>query len=363
MAASKRTRYGLPAIALIGAAIAVGCGAQNSGTTGTGAAEDGRNGPLTVVATTGVLCDLAAQVGGDRVAVTCAVPPGQDPHHYAPKPSDRRAFETADVLLYGGYGFDATLQPLVDTSPAPHKLAVFERAVPNPRPMADGEHGGHAHHGHAHGDHAHDEADRTPDQPAAEDSPAVDPHVWHDARHGAALATAIAVTLGDAEPAAADRFRDRAQKLDGQFSAIDAWIRQQVATVPASNRKLVTVHDAFQYFAAAYGMEVAGSIAAIAPQGRVSAKDLRTLVDQLRREQVPALFAETTSDRQGIETLSRESGIAIAPDSLFVEGPGRADSAAPTYGAVLVTNTCTIVNALGGRCNVSTAPGSPFADD
>lgn len=303
---------------------------------------------IRVVATVGVLCDVAAQVAGDRAIVTCAIPPGQDPHHYAPKPSDRQAFEAATVVLYGGYGLDTSLQKLVDASPAPHKIPVIERAVPDPLTGATS---------HDH-DHDHGHGDEGPSTGETSDGAAAlaDPHIWHDAALGAALAETIAAALAEAHPAAATEWRDRGAALAQELRAIDGWIRTQMATISPRDRKLVTVHDAFRYLARAYGLEVVGSLGAVAPAGRASARDLRTLVDRLRQEAVPALFAETTSDRQGIEGLAREAGIPVAASALLVEGPGGPGSAATTYQTMLVTNTCTIAEGLGGRCDRATAP-------
>ncbi|GAB4363039.1 MAG: metal ABC transporter substrate-binding protein [Cyanophyceae cyanobacterium] len=335
----------------IAAFLLAACGGGGDGTGDRGeTAGAGADPPIQIVATVGVLCDLAEQVAGDRATVTCAIPPGQDPHHYAPKPSDRQAFEAASVVLYGGYGLDLTLQKLVDASPAPHKIPVIERAVPEP--LAGGAHD----HDHDH-DHDHGNENQAPGaSPGAAQEPEGDPHVWHDAALGAALAETIAAALGEAHPPAAAEWRDRGAALAQELRVIDGWIRQQVATIPEGDRKLVTVHDAFRYLARAYGLEVVGSLGAVAPAGRASAQDLRTLVDRLRQEQVPVLFAETTSDRQGIEGLGREAGIPVATTALLVEGPGGADSDVPTYQAMLVANTCAIAEGLGGRCDRAGAP-------
>jgi manganese/iron transport system substrate-binding protein len=317
-------------------------------------AGEGTDSAIQIVATVGVLCDLAEQVAGDRATVTCAIPPGQDPHHYAPKPSDRQAFEAASVVLYGGYGLDLTLQKLVDASPAPHKIPVIERAVPEP--LAGGAHN----HDHDH-DHGNENGNGNGNSTAEARPEAVptikgDPHVWHDAALGAALAETIAAALGEAHPEAAAEWRDRGAALAEELRAIDGWIRQQMATVPEGDRKLVTVHDAFQYFARAYGLEVVGSLGSVAPTGSPSARDLRTLIDRLRQEQVPVLFAETTGDRQGIEGLGRSAGIPVAATALMVEGPGGPGSTATTYQTMLVANTCAIAEGLGGRCDRAGAP-------
>jgi manganese/iron transport system substrate-binding protein len=186
-----------------------------------------------------------------------------------------------------------------------------------------------------------------------------DPHVWHNARHNAALAEVIAEALAQVNPDQASRYQAKATQLADQFIALDDWIQTQAATVPAQNRRLVTTHDAFRYFAEAYGFEVKGALSGLNTDAQPSPKALTALVDQIKAATVPAIFAESTTNPALIQTVANNAGVAVADQPLMVEGPGDPDSVAPNTQAMLVVNTCTIVNALGGTCQTSEAPLTP----
>jgi manganese/iron transport system substrate-binding protein len=318
----------------------------------------------TVVATTSVICDLTQQIAEQTVALTCLLVPGIDPHTYQVRPSDRQAIEQADLVLYDGYGAVPNLIALVESAAGAERVAVLEAAVPTPLMGAPHDHDhGHEHgaadtdddhdHGHSH-DHAHDAHDHG--ATAAEADLVPDPHIWHNASHNGAMAVVIAEHLAQVNPAEADRYAANADRLVTQFEAIDSWIQTQVATVPANQRQLVTTHDAFSYFADAYGFEVKGALSGLSTEERPTPGTLTALVDQVKSSQVKAIFAETTTNPQLIESVARDAGVAVADQPLFVEGPGGPGTAAETTQAMLVANTCAVVDALGGSCDRASAP-------
>jgi manganese/iron transport system substrate-binding protein len=183
-----------------------------------------------------------------------------------------------------------------------------------------------------------------------------DPHIWHSAVNNGAIVAVIAENLAQVNPEQAERYADNAAQLSDLFAEIDAWIQQQVATIPAENRKLVTTHDAFRYFAAAYGVEVKGALGGLSTAERPAPKTLTDLVDQIEEAQVPAIFAESTTNPELINAIAKDANVKVAEQPLFVEGPGAADSVAPTTQSMLTVNTCTMVNALGGTCAAAEAP-------
>lgn len=343
-----------------------------------------------VVATTSVICDLTRQIAADALAanaldLTCLMQPGEDPHVYRTTPADRRAIETADLVLYGGYNFDVgPISILEGTTGNPPKIAVYEVAVPqpllgSPHSHAHGEtshtEADHAHGdaeppdpGHAHGDpgHTHEDPDPNETDPnhAEAGAPGIDapgakipdPHIWHDARNGAAIAQVIGEALANMDPDQRDHYQRATQAIVAQIQNLHTWIGQQTATIPPPARQLVTTHDAFRYFAAAYGLTVQGTLSGLSTAERPTATELASLVDRLKADQVPAIFAESTDSNQWIQTLAQDANVAIAPDPLFVEGPGDPSSIAPTYQTMLVANTCAIVTGLGGTCKPATAP-------
>ncbi|WP_338431013.1 metal ABC transporter solute-binding protein, Zn/Mn family [Synechococcus elongatus] len=306
-----------------------------------------RNRPK-VVATTAVLCDLAKQIGQDSIDLTCLLKPDQDPHVYTPTPEDRRAVEEAQLVLYGGYDYEPSLIRMVQAtqSTAP-KLAVFEAAVPKPLLGEAHDHD----HGHDHGeDHDHDHAEEktAENTKVAEQTP--DPHVWHDARNGVAIAQVVTQALSDLQPAEAPAYQQREQAIAAELEQIQAWIPQQIASIPTAQRRLITTHDSFGYYAQAYGLTESGAIAGLSTQEQPTPTRLTELVDSLRAAQVPTVFRETTSNPQLIGTVAQEAGVQVFAQPLYVEGPGGPESPAPNYQQMLIHNTCAIATGLGGRC-------------
>lgn len=326
-----------------------------------------------VVATSSVICDLAQQIAEDSIDLVCLMAPGQDPHTFQARPSDRQAVDEADLVLYDGYGANPSVINLVlaSANPAP-KVAVLEMAVPSPlmgqKHDHDHDHGGEHSDEHGHGaseqgdhdhDHDHDHEESSGDSAqggATADSLVPDPHIWHNARHNAAMVEVIATALAEVNPDLSSRYQAQADQLTTQFTTLDQWIQEQVSTVPAANRRLVTTHDSFRYFAEAYGFEIKGALSGLSTEEQPSPRALTALVDQIKAATVPAIFAESTTNPELIQTVANNAGVAVAKQPLMVEGPGGPDSAAPTTQAMLVVNTCTIVNALGGTCDAAKAP-------
>lgn len=313
----------------------------------------------TVVATNGVLCDLTQQIVQETVELTCLLEPGQDPHTFAPSPSAVRAIEEADLVLYGGYDFQPKIQGMIKSSL--YKVAVFEAAVPNPRMAAPHDHDHDHEDAHAveHDDEQNHDADHAHDDAAEEDQAAranagdqvPDPHVWHDAAYGAALVDEIAARLAEAVPGQAEQYQERATAIRQELTDIDQWIQAQINTIPESNRLLLTTHDSFGYYADAYGLTVAGALSGLSTEEKPSANRLTEVVDQVKQAQVPAIFAETTTSPDLINTVAQNAGVTVAETPLFVEGPGGAGTEAETYQDMLIVNTCTIATALGGSCD------------
>jgi manganese/iron transport system substrate-binding protein len=334
---------------------------------------------LKVVATTNVICDLTRQIAETTVELICLVQPGQDPHAYQPTPADRKAIETANLVLYGGYGLEPNLIKLVKASTAPAaKVAVHELAVPTPLKGShdhheagehkdgdhkdgdhkDGDHkdGDHKDGDHKDGDHKdgdHKDGDHKDGEPspqaAGEAGEEADPHVWHDAKNGIKMTEAIAAALSKASPANGDRYRKNAAAITAKLSQLDGWVKQQIATIPAENRKLITTHEALGYYAQAYGIPLEGALQGISSDEQPTPTQVKTLVQEIKASQVPTVFAERSVNPALIETVAREAGVKVADQSLYADGLGEAGSGAETYDQMLVANTRAIVQGLGGK--------------
>lgn len=299
-----------------------------------------------VVATHSVLCDLTRTIAAETIDLTCLVQPGMDPHTYQPTPSDRQAIDTAQLVLYGGYDLEPSIEALIKASKGDSlKVAVSERAVPKPLLGKAHDHGAHDHgaHDHAdkahHGHHHHAEAETVPD-----------PHIWHNPQYGIAMVTVIRDQLQKLAPYHAAQYRQTSEQLIAQLTRLDQWIAEQIATIPADRRKLVTTHDALSYYGQAYGIQILGTLQGLSTTEQPTPARLKELVTEIRAAQVPTIFAERSTNDKVLGTLAREAKVTLSQQPIDADGLGQAGSATGTYIGMLATNTCTIVNGLGGTC-------------
>lgn len=290
-----------------------------------------------VVATSSVICDLTRQIAETRVRLTCLVPPGVDAHTYQPTPADRQALETAQVVLYNGYNLEPALERLIAALPASvTRVPVGELAVPQPLL------GSHDHHHHGHDHHHHHHGEKEQKVP--------DPHVFQTGENVARMAKVIGEKLAQIYPAQTETFQTHTRNLVNEFQELDRWIRQQVQTIPPRQRKLVTTHEALAYFAQSYGLELLGALQGISTQEQPSPARLAQLTREIKQAQVPTIFAEVSLNPKLINTVAQEAGVKIAATPLYTDGLGPPDSSAATVQGMLISNTCTIVQGLGGSC-------------
>jgi manganese/iron transport system substrate-binding protein len=287
-----------------------------------------------VVATSSVLCDITEKIAQDTVDLTCLIPAGTDPHAYQPKPSDRKAIEQANLILYNGYGFEADLIKLIEsTQKSAPKVAVGEIAVPKP---LKGEPDDHK---HSAGEKAH----------ANHDHGAFDPHVWHDAKNGVRMVEVVQNQLKKISPNKAETYSNNAEQMTRKLTQLDSWIQSQISTIPAQQRKLVTTHDAIGYYATAYGIPIEGALQGISTEEKPTARRVKELVGEIKRANVPTIFSEATINPKLIETVSREAKVKVSEQKLFADGLGEKGTPADTYEKMLIANTQAIVVGLGGK--------------
>ncbi|NES18852.1 MAG: zinc ABC transporter solute-binding protein, partial [Symploca sp. SIO3E6] len=175
-----------------------------------------------------------------------------------------------------------------------------------------------------------------------------DPHVWGDAENGIKMVNSIRDQLIALSPEDEEEFNQNAARLTEELQQLDSWITQQIQTIPAKQRQLVTTHDAFQYYARAYGLEITGTLIGISTEEQPSARTLKNLADAIKATKVPAIFAETTINPDLIQTVAQEAGVKLAPAELYSDSIGGVGSDGDTYVKMLTANTRTIVEALGG---------------
>ena len=288
-------------VATLAVAIAA-CGTSGRSTPGA----DG----LKVVTTTTVFADIVQNVGGSRVSATSIIPPGVGPEDYEPKPDDAKKLADATLIVSNGVGLDDFLNDLIASGTGgetPH--LVLGDGIPFM--TVDGEQ---------------------------------NPHFWLDPTLVKQYyLRAIATKLTELDPDGKATFEANVASYGAQLDALDTELKAKVDTIPAANRKLVTFHDAFPYFAKHYGFELVGVILENVGQ-EPSAADLAALVEKVKAAGVTAVFSEAQFNPKLSETLAQEAGITTVVTTLYNDalGPAPAD----TYIGMMRWNVDQIVPAL-----------------
>lgn len=286
------------------------------------ASSDGDSKPL-VVATSTVLADLAEQIGGDEIELEGILNPGDDPHIYEPVPSDNVVLEQADLILYNGYNLEPGLIRLMNAVGTAKTLAVGEVVTPLELDKAGAK--------------------------------VPDPHVWGDVENVVLMVEAMQAALVELSPTNAAVFEQNGDRLTQDLQRLDRWVGQQIATIPTNQRQLVTTHDAFQYYARAYGLEVSGTLIGISTEEQPSAQTVQRLIESVKATDVSTIFAESTLNPSLIATVAAEAGVELAEQALYSDAIGAPGSQADTYITMVVSNTRTIVESLGGTYTPFTA--------
>lgn len=283
--------------------------------------------PLQVVTSFSILGDLAQAVGGDAVQVTNLIGPGVDAHTYDPAPADLVVLENADVIVENGLGFEPWLDRYLDST-APRGLRIIASEGITPRHASPEEEAAHEDEDHAAGE--------------------FDPHVWHNVANAIIEVENIRDAFVAVDPARAATYEANAAAKIADLQALDAWVKEQVATLPPERRKLITSHDTFGYFADAYGFQIVGTaLGSLSTEvGDPSARQIAMLLTQISEAGVPAIFAENVSNPDLMDSIAAEAGVTLAPP-LYTDALGAPGSPGATYDGMMRSNTATIVEALG----------------
>ena len=310
-----------------------------------------------VVTTNTILDDLVRQVGGDRVRTHCLVAPGADPHTFEPRPSDVKHLARANLLVVNGLDLEPAIVRLAQNSGFRGALVVATTGL-TPRT------GGCTHDHHTEGTDAHehtaacvhDHHDTVSASPATGNRPpatghrppstdsAPDPHAWQSPLAVKTYVANIRDALARANLGSAAYYNERAEAYLAQLDALDLWVREQIESVPSEHRKLVTSHDSLGYYADAYGFETI-PVAGLSSSAEPDARAVAGIIDLIRREQVPAVFFELTTNPKLLRQIGADAGVRLA-EPLFTDSLGAPDSGADTYLGLIRTNTTRIVSAL-----------------
>jgi len=263
---------------------------------------------IAVVATFTILADMVSNVGGDRVVVTSVVGPDSDAHQFSPTPGDAKAIASANVVFVNGLGFEGWLDKLIAASGYQGPVVVASEGIKTRHVAADGR-------GHGHG-HKHDHGE-------------VDPHGWQSLTHAQRYVSNIADALVKADPAHEAAYRARAAAYGEALQKLDTEARQKFDAIPAADRRVITGHDAFGYFADSYGIRFSAP-RGFSTEAEAGAKDIARLSRQIRSERIRAIFVENISDPRLVEQLARESGARVG-GVLFSDALSAKDKRAITY--------------------------------
>lgn len=284
--------------------------------------------PLKVVASFSILGDIVREVGGKDVSVSTLVGPDGDAHEYEPTPADARKLAGAQLLVVNGLDFEAWLPRLEKASGFAGRKVVASEGV-TPRKFAGGGHD-HGHdHDHDH-DHDHGKGDADGDKGGHHHHHGdADPHAWQNLANGARYARNVAEGLAAADPAHADAYRQRALAYGARIEKLDAAIRQTFAAIPAERRKVVTSHDAFGYFGDAYGVTFI-AVAGVSTAAEPSAADVARIIEQVKRERVPAVFVENITSPRLVQQIAREAGAKVG-GTLYSDALSKPGQPGATY--------------------------------
>jgi zinc/manganese transport system substrate-binding protein len=262
-----------------------------------------------VVASFSILADFVKNVGGEGVSVTSLVGPNGDVHVYAPAPADAKKIADAKLLVINGLGLEGWLPRLLQASGSKAPIVTATRGI---APLKFGSD--------------------------------ADPHAWQSVANAKIYVANIREALRAADPADAAIFDGNAQAYQTKLDALDREVRAAIAQIPQARRKVISTHDAFGYFAAAYGIEFIAPLG-VSTESEASARDIAGIITQIKAQKIPAVFMENISDPRLIERISAETGARVG-GTLYSDSLTDEKGAAPTYIELVRHNIKTLTSAL-----------------
>ena len=264
---------------------------------------------LNAVASFSILGDFVRNVGGDRVNVTTLVGPNSDVHVYTPAPADAKKIADAKLVIINGLGLEGWLPRLVQSAGSKAAIVTATDGIA-PRKLGS----------------------------------AADPHAWQSVANARIYVTNIGEALGAADPAGAEAYRANAKTYLAKLDALEREVREATAQIPLVRRKVISTHDAFGYFAAAYGIEFIAPLG-VSTESEASARDIARIITEIRARKIPAVFLENISDPRLIGRISAETGAKIG-GTLYSDSLTGEKGDAPTYIDMVRHNIKALTSAL-----------------
>ena len=264
---------------------------------------------VNVVTSFSILGDFVKNVGGERVNVTTLVGPDGDVHVYTPAPADAKKIADARLLVINGLGLEGWLPRLVQSSGSKAPIII---ATKNVAPLKIGSD--------------------------------ADPHAWQSVANAKKYVANIRDALGAADPADAETFRANTQAYLAELDALDREVREAIGKIPESRRKVISTHDAFGYFASAYGIKFIAPLG-VSTESEASARDIAGIITQIKTAKIPAVFLENISDPRLIRQIAAETGARIG-GTLYSDSLTGEKGDAPTYIDMVRHNIRALTSAL-----------------
>ena len=279
--------------------------------------QKGEGDALLVVATSTMLEDLVAILGGDEIEVQGLLSTGADPHIYQPRPSDARLVSQSDAVVMNGLLLEGWMEGLVRHAGGERAIIVAGDAVDQDRLLrVEG---------------------------------AVDPHIWFDVAMWRQVAEHVCealIELAGADQELAASIAQRQRQYDQVLAELHDWTQGQLNSIPEDRRVLITSHDAFNYFGQAYHMDVE-AILGLSTEQEASQRDVANIIELVRARNAPAVFMESSVHPGLIQQVARETGVEAA-GPLYSDSVGPVGSGAETYVGMVQANIRMITEALGG---------------
>jgi ABC-type Zn uptake system ZnuABC Zn-binding protein ZnuA len=300
------------------AAFACPAAALDAGT----AASGPKSGKLQVVTTVAPITSIVANVAGDRAVVVGVIPEGEDSHTYEPKPSVAAVMNKADVVFVNGLKLEDPTKELATQNAKGAQVVELGTLTINP-----------------------DEYIYDFSFPKADGKP--NPHLWTNPPMAACYARIAASAMGKADPTNASYYKTNADAFVAKVDKLDALFKDATATMPAANRKLLTYHDAYAYFAAHYGWKVIGAIQ-VSSFEDPTPKEVARLIDQIKKEKVPAIFGSEVFPSPVLAQIGKEAGVTYVDKLRDDDLPGAPGDADHSFLGLMKFDFVTMVSALGG---------------
>ena len=282
--------------------------------------------PLRIVVTTGMVADLVRRVAGNHAEVTALMGSGIDPHLFKPQRHHIKKLNDADVVFYSGLTLEGRMQDELKQAhtskrpvvPVTKLLETSEKEFLRSPPEFKGHY---------------------------------DPHVWMDVTAWSRCLEQVVQTLTTVDPQHADGYRQNANAFQSELVELDNYVRKVIESIPASQRVLVTAHDAFGYFGRAYHIEVR-SVQGVTTESEAGVRDVNQLVDFLVQSKIPAIFVESSVNEKNIRAViegANAHGVSVRiGGQLFSDAMGAEGTYEGTYVGMIDHNATQIARALGG---------------